>query len=211
MNKPMRKRELQFELIGGAVCLDYANTLDDRFTTHPKELMNSYVDLVQFAEETGVLSEKEGRHLLHASAQQNEVADRTLKQAIRIREAIFAVFWAIVQKRPVPKAAVGALNRYVREAMRHARLMPGKGHFQWEFEPAAGSLDAPLWPIVRSAADLLSSDQLQFVRACASKTCDWLFLDESKNHRRRWCDMTKCGNREKVRSFYSRQKTEDAP
>jgi predicted RNA-binding Zn ribbon-like protein len=45
------------------------------------------------------------------------------------------------------------------------------------------------------------------VRAvCASKTCEELFLDESKNHRRRWCDMTKCGNQAKVRRFYTRRK-----
>jgi len=45
-----------------------------------------------------------------------------------------------------------------------------------------------------------------YVRACASKTCQWFFLDTSKNHRRRWCDMTKCGNRAKFQRFYSRKK-----
>jgi predicted RNA-binding Zn ribbon-like protein len=57
-----------------------------------------------------------------------------------------------------------------------------------------------------SSTASMPSDQLEFVRACASKTCEWLFLDESKNHRRRWCDITKCGNRAKVKRFYTRQK-----
>jgi predicted RNA-binding Zn ribbon-like protein len=63
-----------------------------------------------------------------------------------------------------------------------------------EERAAPYDLFAPLWPIARDAAELLASDRLEYVRACASKTCEWLFLDESKNHRRRWCDMTKCGN-----------------
>ncbi len=67
-----------------------------------------------------------------------------------------------------------------------------------------------LWAIARSAADLLASDELPYVRACASKTCEWLFLDVSKNHGRRWCDMTKCGNRAKFRSYYKRKKKQSA-
>jgi predicted RNA-binding Zn ribbon-like protein len=63
-----------------------------------------------------------------------------------------------------------------------------------------------LWPIVRSAAELLASDNLPFVRACSSNTCQWFFLDTSKNHRRRWCSMKLCGNRAKVRKFYARQR-----
>src|SRR5207249_439631 len=55
-------------------------------------------------------------------------------------------------------------------------------------------------------ADLLASDHLKFVRACESKTCQWLFLDMSRNHRRRWCKMNLCGNRAKARRFYARQK-----
>jgi predicted RNA-binding Zn ribbon-like protein len=42
------------------------------------------------------------------------------------------------------------------------------------------------------------------VRACESDTCQWLFLDTSRNRSRRWCDMKVCGNRSKVRRFYHR-------
>jgi len=98
------------------------------------------------------------------------------------------------------------LNSDAQEAARHMSLVQTNGGFEWKFDGLGNEFDAPLWPIARSAADLLASAQLQFVRACASKTCEWLFLDESKNHRRRWCDMTKCGNRAKVSSFYKRKK-----
>jgi predicted RNA-binding Zn ribbon-like protein len=67
------------------------------------------------------------------------------------------------------------------------------GRFEWRFEDAPNNFESPLWPIVRSAAELLASDQSAVVRACASHTCQWIFLDTSKNHRQRRCDMTSVG------------------
>ncbi|WP_443691321.1 CGNR zinc finger domain-containing protein [Pseudomonas sp.] len=32
--------------------------------------------------------------------------------------------------------------------------------------------------------------------------CTWLFIDTSKNHRRRWCSMATCGNRAKAQRHY---------
>jgi len=63
-----------------------------------------------------------------------------------------------------------------------------------------------LWPAVRAAADLFTSEELEDVRVCASDICSWLFMDTSKNHTRRWCDMKSCGNRAKARKHYSQKK-----
>jgi len=188
------------------VCLDFLNTLDDRYSDEPKELLKSYIDLARFAEDTGILSYGEVDRLFEKSMQSPDAAAHALNHAIRLREAMYEVFWAIVQKKTVPKQALFVLNGYIQEAAGRASLVPANGYFEWRFESPRNDFDAPIWPIVRSAADLLISNQLQFVRACASKTCEWLFLDESKNHRRRWCDMTKCGNRAKVKRFYTRNK-----
>lgn len=201
------RRAPQFDLMGGPVCLDFVNTLDDRFSDHPKELLARYCDLTRFAEDTGIVSPQEADRLCVRSEQATEAAQKVLRSAIRMREAMSEIFYARVREQTMPKASLAVLNGYVQQAAQHATLVPHNGHFEWEFEAAQGNLEAPLWPIARSAAELLASDRLQFVRACASITCEWLFLDESKNHRRRWCDMSKCGNRAKVRSFYSRQKT----
>jgi len=188
------------------VCLDFVNTLDDRFSAEPKELLPNYVDLARFAEDTGMLSALQVDRLMTRSMQQPDTAKRALASAIQLREAISEIFYAPVRKKPVPAAALVILNQHVQEAAQHLALVAGKGHFEWKFESDAYDLFAPLWPIARDAGELLASERLEFVRACASKTCEWLFLDESKNHRRRWCDMTKCGNRAKVRRFYTRRK-----
>jgi predicted RNA-binding Zn ribbon-like protein len=204
--KKTTRRPLKFDLIAGAVCLDFINTLDDRFSSEPKELLKTYEDLARFGEDAGIMDPTQVNHLFGLSYAEPEAAQRALGAATQLREVMYAVFWAIVNKKPVPPAPLLRLNQYVQVAAQHACLVPSNGHFEWSFEAARNNFEAPLWPIARSAAELLASDQLAYVRACASKTCLWLFLDESKNHRRRWCDMTKCGNRAKFQRFYRRQK-----
>jgi len=55
---------------------------------------------------------------------------------------------------------------------------------------------------------LTSSQRLNQVRQCRGDNCGWLFVDGSKNHSRRWCDMRDCGNRAKVRRHRLKQRRE---
>jgi predicted RNA-binding Zn ribbon-like protein len=90
----------------------------------------------------------------------------------------------------------------------------GDVRFVWGWNAGRLRLDQPLWPIVHSAADLLTSDELRpLVRQCGAEDCRWLFLDTTKNRSRQWCSMTSCGNREKARRHYERvraQRTTEA-
>jgi len=202
--KRIRRRPPQFDLIAGNVCLDFVNTLDDRHT-QPKELLESYTDLARFGEDAGLLEPSEAERLSERSHREPDRAQDTLHRAKELREAIHDVFWAIMNRRPAPAGALARLNAEVQTAAKHLRLVPSNGHFEWRFDDLS-DFDGLLWPIARSAAELLASEQLPFVRACSSKSCEWFFLDTSKNHHRRWCDMKRCGNRAKARRFYIRQK-----
>jgi len=81
--------------------------------------------------------------------------------------------------------------------------------FVWSRADATDSLTAPLRPVVRSAAELLTSDLVDRVRECHGDDCTWLFLDQSRNRSRRWCSMESCGNRAKVRRHYRRRQGAD--
>ena len=209
--KMKRRRPPRFELIAGVLCLDFVNTLDDRFSGEPKELLKHYVDLARFGEDTGILPTERVDHLFELSYTAPETAQRALEAAIELREVIFVVVWALIEKKPVPATALILLNQYIQDAAQHLNLIQTgsvqrDGPFEWRFDDAPNNMEAPLWPIAHSAAELLASNQTQFIRACDSKACQWLFLDTSKSHRRRWCDMTTCGNRAKVLRFYKRKR-----
>ena len=202
-----RRRAPRFELIAGPVCLDFVNTLDDRYSRKPKELLASYIDLARFGEDTQILHTDHVDRLFALSQEFPRPAQRALEDAIQMREAMYQVFWAIMNKKAVPPPALLMVNQYIQRAAQHAQLVWVNDHLEWRFDEAREDFDAPIWPIARSAADLLGSEQLGLVRACAADTCQWLFLDTSKNHQRRWCDMKLCGNRAKFQRFYDRQKS----
>jgi predicted RNA-binding Zn ribbon-like protein len=214
--KSDRRYPPRFDLIAGNVCLDFVNTLDDRHSKDwhvpdikPKELLKTYLDLVHFGEDTGLLDSMQADRLQRRNDMDPEGAQEVLEWARELREAMHDVFWAIMNKRPVPPA-LGKVNVDAQGAASHMSLVPivrgpGKGGFEWKYDDLS-AFDRVLWPIARAAADLLASDQLAYVRACSSKDCEWFFLDTSKNHHRRWCDMTRCGNRAKFQRFYARKK-----
>ncbi len=196
-----------FDLTGGLLCLDFANTVDDRPEFHTQELLNSYNDLVSWSEQAHVLTEQEAQRLLEKAARRPSEASRVLKRAVAIREAIFRIFKAVAEDASPEDEDLVSLSAAVADAQNHAQIVLKANGFIWNWAGNAGDLDRMLWPVVLSAADFLTSDELDTVRVCASDSCNWLFLDTSKNHSRRWCNMKSCGNREKARRFYSRKKS----
>ena len=202
-----RRRPPKFELIGGNVCLDFINTLDDRTSAQPKELLANYYELARFGEDTGILTPEQLDYFYENVHLMIDDAADALRRAINLREAMYAVFSALLNRQTVPAVAMDTLNAYIQDAALHSRLVQREERCEWRFDDMGSALDAMLWPIARAAADLLASSDVALVRACSSPTCQWFFLDTSKNHHRRWCSMKQCGNRAKVRKFYAKKKT----
>jgi predicted RNA-binding Zn ribbon-like protein len=203
--KPERRFPPRFELLGN-LGLDFINTLDDRPSAKPKELLKSFSDLGRFGEDTGILKAEQADYFSERVHLMPDEAQAAVRRAIDLREAMYAVFSALMNQQTAPQGAMDRLNAYIHDAARHSRLVQVDGRFEWRFDDLGSAWDAMLWPIARAAADLLASDDLALVRACSSPTCQWLFLDTSKNHHRRWCSMKQCGNRAKVRRFYAKKR-----
>src|SRR5271157_5452269 len=130
-HKKSPRRPPQFDLIAGSLPLDFINTLDDRFSNEPKELLKSYTDLARFAEDTHILEPQEADHLSQLSQENPREADRALRAAIELREAMFAVIWAMVTKKPAPRSALQTLNRHLQQSAQHSSLVPENGKFAW--------------------------------------------------------------------------------
>jgi predicted RNA-binding Zn ribbon-like protein len=126
-------------------------------------------------------------------------------RALRLREAIFRIFVAVIADASPAAADLERLNDELALALPHLRIVPDEHGFDYRFDAADGALDRPLWPVARSASELLATGDLGRVKRCTSDECDWLFVDLSKNRSRRWCDMRDCGNRAKARRYYRRQ------
>jgi predicted RNA-binding Zn ribbon-like protein len=190
----------QFELIGGHAVLDLVNTLDWRFRDiGSEELMTDYKDLVHFAEQSGIVDRSQARRLIGNTRE--DKAARVVAAARELREAAGLVLYAAVDGIEPPATSVGKLEGYFNEARKSQRLRWNGTQLRWELSEGASVAELPLRLLSLSAADLLTSDDMGRLRECGNPECRWLFLDTSKNHTRRWCDMKICGNRMKARRF----------
>jgi predicted RNA-binding Zn ribbon-like protein len=190
------------------LCLDFANTVHNRpVPAHRQDRLTDYSALVAWGSQTGVLTTRQARDLLHDATARPAAALRALRDGVRLREAIHGIFAAAAARRPPRRKDLRTLNAFVAEASHHLRIAVAADAFRWEWTNRRNeAFQQVLWPIARSAADLLTSDRLRSVRECEAEPCGWLFLDNSHSQRRRWCDMRLCGNRAKVRRFYDRQR-----
>lgn len=196
----------EFDFSGERLCLDFANTLADRMEAVAREKLQSYGDLVAWGLQATILTEDDVQHLLKKAARSPEEAALALQQAIATREVIYRVFKAIVDDIAPEENDLVLLNAALSSVMGHARVVRAENRFAWDWVDKRSALVSVIWPVVRSAADILTSDEIDGVKMCAAEDCGWLFLDTSKNRSRRWCDMRTCGNRSKVRRHYERKK-----
>ncbi len=193
------------EFIGGALALDFTNTIGGTHRAPDHEHLQQYGDLVDFAVLGGAISREHARRVRTEADRHPLRAKVVLRRAIALREAMWRFFKSRAQGQPVQPADLALMNREIGEALGHARFVARDSDFIWGWGDEL-SLERPLWPIARSAADVIgSSDASSQLRECASDTCEWLFLDRSRNHTRRWCDMNDCGGLAKVRRFRAKR------
>ena len=191
---------------GGAIALEFANTLDWRRREPPEEKLVAFPDLVRWARSAGVLDPAEARELRAWGEAHPRAAAKALERAIEAREDIAAVFTALCHCEAPPAGPLARLDAACRDASAARTLRREGNAVAWTWRGSAPTPDRPAWAAALDAARLLTSEERERVRQCCDDECGWLFLDTSRNRSRRWCSMETCGNRNKARTFYRRAK-----
>jgi len=192
----------KFQFVGGNLCLDFTNTVGGKRGLSTREHLNSYADFVCWCQQADLLDASTANALLRRSARHPDEAAAALGRAIGLRESIYRIFAALASGESPQTSDLDHLNAELAMHLGRLQVASNKKRFAWTWRSLDGALDHPLGPIARSAADLLTSTHLlKQVRQCEGDTCGWLFVDSSKNHSRRWCVMSDCGNAAKVRRF----------
>jgi predicted RNA-binding Zn ribbon-like protein len=194
-----------FELSGGSLALDFVNTWEDRGRLETDKL-GAYLDVVAFAAQAGILDRREADSLAAQARKRSGPAAKALATTLELREALYRIFSGQAAGASADRRDLELLSDTAARAAARLRLEPADGSFAWRWNRLESSLDAPLAPIARSAAELLTGADLERVRECDGDRCTWLFLDSSRNRSRRWCSMESCGNRAKARRHYRRSR-----
>jgi predicted RNA-binding Zn ribbon-like protein len=195
-----------FDLDGGEVCLDFANT-----RASSAEHLDDYADLVAFAAQSQLLTPEDADWLRAEAVRDRVSAEGVMVRARRLRAAIVSIFSAIASGTKPREHDLEQLNFELAATLQHARILSSHSEHAYVWGWSGRNPDAPLWGISRSAADLLVDDaRRRLVRQCGGSDCNWLFLDTTRNRSRQWCSMRSCGNREKARRHYQRRRSASA-
>jgi predicted RNA-binding Zn ribbon-like protein len=186
-------------LVAGNIALDFANTVDEHNENKSYDyLFPGYGNLIGWSLYAGLLDAGQASAMMRLAKREPREAVAVRRRAVALREAIFTVLG--------PGAAsdddlavlndewhIAAANRLLTQP--DPDVTP---EWTWKPEPA---LDSVLWAVTLAALDLLTSERRGRVRMCESPTCEWLFLDTTKNGSRRFCRSQGCGNRVRVQRF----------
>jgi len=198
----------KFQFVGGDLALDFTNTMGGKRGGIARENLHAYSDFLSWSMQAGLVDNTLAEGLAAQAVKCPEEAAAVLTRVIEVREAIYRIFAAEIEQRSPAPEDIRRLNRELAAGLgRLCVAFKGKADFEWAWTQDGCALDQPLGPVARAAADLLTSQgELSHVHRCVGDNCGWLFLDSSKNHSRRWCDMRDCGNRAKVRRHRLRHK-----
>ncbi|MGH7315724.1 MAG: CGNR zinc finger domain-containing protein [Candidatus Rokuibacteriota bacterium] len=197
----MRDRPDPFEWSGGHPALDFVNTLDERPSGSPIENLATYRDLVRFAELARLIEPAMAARLRNLN---RAGCARVVKRARTLREHLHDVLAAAHSGRPLPRSDLEAIAAVVQAAHGARALVRTRssglvGH-GWA-PPLAPEI--PLHACALAVERLLVDVDRIRIRKCGASDCDVYYVDTSKGHRRQWCSMKNCGNREKQRRWRS--------
>jgi predicted RNA-binding Zn ribbon-like protein len=190
-------------VVGIEACTDLINS-EELTDGIPEEHLSTVDDAVAYFTARGLAHEP----TLRAQVER-EGAEAWLERIHRTRAALREVWDAEVEQRFPDQDALDTVNAVLREAPRieliRSETCCGVAHRHSGDDPTGEALARVTQPLVEAIA----SHTTDRFRICANHGCRWAFEDTSRGGRRRWCDMTTCGNRAKIRRYRSRHRSDD--
>jgi predicted RNA-binding Zn ribbon-like protein len=191
-----------FLFVGESLCLDFVNT-ELAVGGRRDDLLTGFEALVAWSQAAGTI-DAAGATDIRARTSRS-AAERAMKDALLLRTTLRAMAERITSSRlGVSPEILDRINDVLGRRAGHLAILRTRAGYETRFLRRTSEPSDLLVPVAESAASLLSSGDLAHVRQCQNPECILYFCDTTRNHRRRWCSMTACGNRAKVAAHYQR-------
>jgi predicted RNA-binding Zn ribbon-like protein len=166
---------------------------------HGSDALRDFDHFIRWLGDVHVLDAERVSVMQRRSVQQPAGALTVLADARRVRSTLRSLAERGSISHDIRAGALAEINRMLGRSAGTRRVeIQSDGSFARSFVPVGDAFAGLLISIVESAADSLILGELPRVRKCADPRCGRVFQDETKNGRRRWCDMATCGNRAKA-------------
>jgi predicted RNA-binding Zn ribbon-like protein len=177
--------------LGGNLCLDFTNTAEYRQTDRYKNALVSYSHVLAWCWRANLVNHQDIARFQQVATGRPAAAKAAHEYALQVREAIYGVLIAHLEgKTPLPDD-VACWEQAMNAAQRNE----------------SDDLTSFLWPVLKDAEQLLASDLFPRVKRCPG--CGWLFLDTSRNARRRWCSPNCSDEAKHLRQHEHRRTTSE--
>jgi len=188
-------REMIAHQIGGNLVLDFCNTAGEHLAVRPDELLLDWESFLRWATQVVLIRSQSYFELIGHPEPLDEI--------IRLREAIYRLGLAVAGVGRVSKGDVDIIRKSTKAPLPDINFSGNAG--QWRPVPPHASKQICAL-LATEALSLFCSPKAARIGVCEGGNCGWLFLDESRGKRRRWCDMNDCGSRAKARRYYETHK-----
>jgi predicted RNA-binding Zn ribbon-like protein len=192
--------------VGGAPCLDFANTISGRGHSAEFDRLACYDHMLGWASAFRLLPDFEIARLRETADSASGAAIKCFSSALAFREAFYRVAIGMVEG-SIPRTNATELSARLFPIIAKSILKPtASNELVLALRDPGAQLEAPLWFAAWSAMELLRNHHRGQLRQCENTDCTWLFLDKSRNRSRRWCSMDQCGAIIKARQYRARNR-----
>ncbi|WP_266157250.1 CGNR zinc finger domain-containing protein [Dyella silvatica] len=192
---PISRPIAAIRLDGGRLCLDFVNTIHDHYAEQVEDYIFQPERFIDWCMRSGAILPGEP-----IAAPEGASRRAALMRKVRaLRHHLHALLASRIDGVTPPEDAVQCIDQWLHRAWASQSLgLDGQMHWRDDAYHA-------LLPLQRIALDALAligdPSALQLRRCANTSSCGWLFLDTSKNQRRRWCAMETCGTAFKMRRY----------
>jgi predicted RNA-binding Zn ribbon-like protein len=192
-------------LDGGVLCFDFINTVHAWRGPNLFEYLGSYENWLQWCQKVGIVTPKRKKALQNHAQQHATEANRAFSHIIAARKVLYQLFSAVAagEARLLDVSLLSQFNHLVTEALRQLAFRVNHNSLELGWQPSQ-SLLAPFYIVMKSAYDVLNTTDASRIKECPA--CGWIFLDHTKNNKRRWCSPQTCGSIEKSKKYYRKKK-----
>lgn len=188
MRKPHPKYS-KFRFDAGSLSLNFVATVRHR-GSYPRDLLATPKALAKWYGQAG------------CSISAAVISDKDFGEALLVREAIYRALSSLIQDQSPASEDMVLINAAAAEPVAVPQIELPSCRIQWEStNPAA----ACLAEVARDAILAIGDGDRHRLKMCDSRSCRMLFADNSPANRRRWCAMSICGNRAKIKVFRERK------
>lgn len=193
-------------LDGGALCFHFINTVNAWRGVNLHEYLDNYEEVLKWCNKVDILTEKKRKALQDHAAKHPAAAGTALQTLHDAREMLYHFFAAIAADdgRTMDSTILEKFNSTLSDALSHLQFSSTPTGIVPGWKENKTDLLAPLWIVMQSAWEILTLEDHGRIKEC--EACGWVFMDHTKNNKKRWCSHLTCGSIEKSKRYYHRKK-----